>query len=104
MFWLYVAAAGFGLLLGFYFRVATVAAASVVMAVASVALGPLLAGWSISTVLSAVFGGTFALQCGYFAGLLATCAWSRVDWPDLRERLVGNYRSLLARAARGWML
>jgi hypothetical protein len=104
MLWLYVAAAGFGLLLGFSFRVAAVVAASVVMAVASVVLGPLLAGWSVSMVLSAVFGGTFALQCGYFAGLLAMCAWSRVDWLDLRERLVGNYRALLARATRALML
>jgi hypothetical protein len=50
-------------------------------------------------VLSAAFGGAFALQCGYFAGLLLMCALSRAGASDARERLVGGYRTLM-RASR----
>ena len=99
MLWLYVAAGGLGLLLGLCFRVPAVVAASAVLALASATVGPLLAGWSVWTVLAAALGGVFALQCGYFAGLLLMCAWSRAgSWSDMRERLVYNYRALLARA------
>jgi hypothetical protein len=103
MLWLLFGAIGFGLLLGLFFRVAAVIAASIVLATASVTMGPLLAGWSIWLVLFAVFGGTIALQCGYFAGLLLIFAWSRVDRSDARARLMDSYRAMLARASRAWM-
>jgi hypothetical protein len=100
MLWLLIGALGFGLLLGLFFRVAAVIAASVVLAAASLTMGPLLAEWSIWSVLSAVFGGAFALQCGYVTGLLLIFAWSRMDWSDTRERLLDSYRAMLARASR----
>jgi|GEM_PF-4980770 len=102
MLWFYVGAAGLGLLLGLVFRAGAVIAASAVLAAASAVLGPLLAGWSIWLVLAAAFGGTFALQAGYFSGLLLTCTLSRTDWADVRERLLGGYRSFVARASRVW--
>jgi hypothetical protein len=85
MLWLLVGAAGLGVLLGLRFRVAAVAAASFVLVLLSVTVGQLLAGWSFWTVLSAAFGGPFALQCGYVAGLLLFYAWSRVTSPVLRH-------------------
>jgi hypothetical protein len=94
MLWLYAGAAGLGLLLGLRFRVGAVIAASAVLVMASAILGPLLAEWSVWMVLSAVFGGPLALQCGYFAGLLLMCALSRASSADARERLVGGYRAL----------
>lgn len=99
MLWLYAGAVGFGLLLGLRFRVGAVIAASAVLVMGSAILGPLLAGWSVWMVLSAAFGGAFALQCGYFAGLLLMCALSRVGASDARERLAGGYRTL-TRASR----
>ncbi|HXF52616.1 MAG TPA: hypothetical protein VNK52_00695 [Hyphomicrobiaceae bacterium] len=102
MLWFYVGAAALGLLLGLVFRAGAVIAASVVLAAASVVLGPLLAGTSIWLALAVAFGGTFALQMGYFTGLLLICALSRVEWADARERLLGGYRSFVARASRVW--
>lgn len=98
MLWLYVAAGGIGLLFGLCFRVPAIVAASAALAMAGLIIGS-VAGWSAWTMLAAVFGGTFALQVGYLAGLLLMCAWSRIgSWSDMRERLIYNYRALLARA------
>lgn len=73
MLWVYAAAGGFGLLLGLRYRVAAVGAASVMLVMASI-VAATLAGWSLWMTFAMVFGGTFALQCGYLLGLMVMCA------------------------------
>jgi len=93
MLWWYVSAAGLGLMFGLRFRVPAVIAASAVLVVTGVAAGPLL-GWSLGSALVAAFGAAFVLQCGYFAGLLLMCAFTRIgSWSDIGERLIYSYRA-----------
>lgn len=96
MLWFFVMAAGFGLLLGLIFRVTAVIAASIVLALASAVLGPALGGWSVWQTIGATFGGVFALQGGYTAGLfLMMLIMSQLGhWSDVRDRLLESYRAL----------
>jgi hypothetical protein len=67
--------------------------ASAVFALGSGAIAP-LAGWSLWTALAMAFGGAFALQCGYLAGLMLVCAATRARlWPRMLRRLVVGYAS-----------
>lgn len=68
MLWAIVSVASIGILLGLWFRVASILAASLILAVASTALLPLLTEWSLLMAVGFLFVLLSALQCGYLVG------------------------------------
>jgi hypothetical protein len=77
MLWLIVSAASTGILLGLWLRVPSVLAASLLVAVASAVLVPLLTEWSLLTGMAFVFVLLGALQFGYLAGALIAVGHKR---------------------------
>jgi hypothetical protein len=75
--WAIVAAGTLGLLFGFRFRVYAVFAISIVIVVAGIAAAPVGSGSALEYAITIV-GMLVALQCGYVAGLLLLCGWSRL--------------------------
>ena len=85
LFWAIVVPASAGLLIGFFFRVPSLLAASAITALAAVAVTPASSGWLLA-VLANGLGMVLALQVGYLAGLFVACALSRVkDQEDRRS-------------------
>jgi hypothetical protein len=70
MLWAMVSVACIGVLLGLRLRVASVLAASLLLAVVSTALLPLLAKWSLLKMAGFLFALCSMLQCGYLAGAI----------------------------------
>ncbi len=90
MLWAYAVAGGLGLVLGLRYRVPAVLVASAAYTLASITVAP-FAGWSLWATLAVVFGGAFALQCGYLVGLGLVCVATRArHWPRrIRRHVVG---------------
>jgi hypothetical protein len=74
-----------GLLLGFWFRVPALVAASVVAAAVILFTAP-FQGFGAMAITFAFLG---VLQAGYFAGLVLSCVWTRA-------KLSAHNRSVLA--------
>jgi hypothetical protein len=76
MLWLVTTAAGVGILFGLRLQVASVIAASAVIALTALVLMPF---GEASLVEQLAFTGLllFALQCGYLAGLAIFVTWTR---------------------------
>jgi len=70
MLWAIVSVGCIGVLLGLWLRVASVLAASLLLAVVSTALLPLLAEWSLLKMAGFIFALSSVLQCGYLAGAI----------------------------------
>ena len=70
MLWAIVGVTCIGVLLGLRLRVASVLAASLLLAVVSTALLPLLAEWSLLKMAGFIFALFSVLQCGYLAGAI----------------------------------
>jgi hypothetical protein len=77
-----------GLLLGFWFRVPALVAASVVAAAVILFTAPFQGFGAILTVAK-TFAFLGVLQAGYFAGLVLSCVWTRA-------KLSAHNRSVLA--------
>ncbi|MBX9589744.1 MAG: hypothetical protein K2X43_10585 [Hyphomonadaceae bacterium] len=86
MLWAYAALGGVGLLVGLRYRAPALIVASGLTTVGSFIVATLYE-WSILQALAAAFGGLTALQCGYLAGLLLTCAASRLPPRTMRRKL-----------------
>jgi hypothetical protein len=76
MHWVFVITLGMGILLGLRLRVPSVLCASGVVVLACVFLTP-LAQWTLLWDVVFTLAVLDALQCGYLAGLMLSCAWSR---------------------------
>ncbi len=76
MLWLVVTAAGIGILLGLRLQVASIIAASAVMALTSIVLMG-FNGASLSEALAQTGALLLALQGGYLIGLVLFLSWSR---------------------------
>jgi hypothetical protein len=76
MHWVFVITIGTGILLGLWLRVPSVLCASGAIVLACVALTP-LAQWTLLWDVVFTLALLDALQCGYLAGLILSCAWSR---------------------------
>jgi hypothetical protein len=78
----FAACGSIGLLLGFWFRVPALVAASSVTVLLYSSVGPFieLGPASAAMITFALVG---VLQVGYLAGLMLSCAWSRVGAPAL---------------------
>ena len=74
MLWAIVSVACIGILLGLRLRVASVVAASIVLAVASTALLPLLTEWSLPVAAGFLVAQLSALQFGYLVGAVIACS------------------------------
>ena len=86
--WALVIAGGTGLLLGLWLRVPAVLAASAATVVACTVLLP-IANWSLLTAILFGFGLSTALQFGYLAGLMLSCALSQAgSWSGLLRSAV----------------
>jgi hypothetical protein len=81
MLWATAIAAGTGTLLGLKLRVPALLAVCLVVVVAWIAAA-MFAGLPMLTVLGPIVGVLCALQCGYLAGLSASCAWLRLRSPS----------------------
>ena len=77
MLWAIVSVACIGILLGLRLRVASVVAASIVLAVASTALLPLLTEWSLPVAAGFLVAQLSALQFGYLVGAVIACSQTR---------------------------
>ena len=77
MLWALAAAGGTGLLLGLWFRVAAIVAASGITAATSLLFG-VFTDQGLMPTLVITFAFLFILQVGYLAGVMLSCAWSRV--------------------------
>jgi hypothetical protein len=77
MMWVFAAAGATGVLLGLWFRVAALAAASGVAAAACLPAA-VLAGVGLMPSLIITFATVGLLQLGYLAGVMLACAQSRV--------------------------
>src|SRR5262245_22626950 len=77
MLWSFVSVACIGILLGLRLRVASVVAASILLAVVSTALLPLITEWSLLVALGFVFALLTALQCGYLVGAVLAYSQTR---------------------------
>jgi Na+/H+-translocating membrane pyrophosphatase len=75
--WATAIAAGVGILLGSKLRVPALLAVCLVIVVAWI-VAAMFTGSPMLTVLGSIVGALCALQCGYLAGLSASCAWLRV--------------------------
>ena len=78
MWWAFAAAGATGVLLGLWFRVAALAAASGVTAAAGLPAA-MLAGMGLMPSLIITFATLGLLQAGYLAGVMLACAQSRGD-------------------------
>jgi hypothetical protein len=78
MWWAFAAAGATGVLLGLWFRVAALVAASMVTAAACLPAA-VLAGVGLMPALIITFATVGLLQAGYLAGLMLACAQSRVS-------------------------
>ena len=74
MLWAIVSAACVGILLGLWLRVASVVAASLILAVVSTPLLPLFTEWSLLIAVGFLFALLSALQCGYLVGAVIACS------------------------------
>ena len=93
MLWAFAAAGGTGLLLGLWFRVPALIAASGLTAVACFSLAPFAdLGLMLSFVFTIALLGV--LQAGYLAGLLLFCAWSRARLSPADLPTFGNAEPL----------
>jgi hypothetical protein len=70
-------AGGVGLLLGVFFRVPAVLAASGLLVAASAIAGPVVGGWWASAAL--LVSTLISLQAGYLAGLVLGCAYAHAS-------------------------
>ena len=82
MLWAIVSVACIGILLGLRLRVASVVAASIILAVVTTALLPWLTEWSLLGGLGLVFALLSALQCGYLLGAVIALSQARARSPD----------------------
>lgn len=79
MLWAIVSVACIGILLGLRLRVASVVAASIILAVVSTPLLPLFTEWSLLKAVGFVFALLSALQCGYLVGAVIACSQTRTQ-------------------------
>ena len=84
MLWTFAAVGATGVLLGLWFRVAALAAASGVTAIACLPVA-VLAGVGLMPSLIITFAAVGLLQAGYLAGVMSACAQSRGDAPSGRR-------------------
>ena len=77
MLWAIVSVACVGILLGLWLRVASVVAASIVLAAVSTVLLPLLTEWSLLAAAGFLFALLSSLQLGYLAGAVIACSQTR---------------------------
>ena len=77
VFWALAAITSMGLLLGFLFRVPTLLAASTMILLTIIALGPYLQ-WPIQTMAVYAAALLLALQFSYFVGALLNELWFRI--------------------------
>jgi len=73
--WAFTIAGMIGLVLGLRYRMPAIVAASGLVLVGGIAVAP-LTGLPLWTALAAPFGALCALQSGYIAGLMLSCAMS----------------------------
>jgi hypothetical protein len=81
MLWAIVSVACVGILLGLWLRVASVIAASLILAVVSTPLLPLFTEWSLLKAVGFLFALLSALQCGYLVGAVIACSQMRSRSP-----------------------
>ena len=77
MLWAFAATSSVGLLLGFWLRAPALVAASGMTAVVCLSVAPFTEQGPASAV-AMTFGLVGMLQAGYLAGLMLSCAWSRI--------------------------
>src|SRR5215475_15350529 len=82
MLWAIVSVACIGVLLGLRLRVASVLAASLLLAVVSTAVLPLFAEWSLLKMAGFLFALFSLLQCGYLAGAVIASSKRRARSAD----------------------
>lgn len=96
MLWATVIAGGSGLLLGLWLRAPAVLAASAATVAACIVVLP-FANWSLLAAILFGFGLSTALQLGYLAGLMLSCARARAgSWSGLLRSVVGTRQWLAA--------
>lgn len=100
MWWTFAAAGGTGLVLGIWFRVPALIAASGLTATACLSLTPLTDLGPIPAVVI-TFATLVVLQLGYLVGLTLSCAWSRARHSLADLPTLGNGEPLNRRKPRG---
>jgi hypothetical protein len=100
MWWAFAAIGGIGLVLGIWFRVPALVAASGLTAAACLSLTPLTDLGPMAAVVI-TFATLAVLQLGYLVGLILSCAWSSARLSLANLPMLGNGEKLNRRKPWG---